>query len=130
MINLRKMNHFRATRTEVAHFGEIGGALAGLFVLPSPTDGGMLRIIATSAEGWDHVSVSRPGRCPNWPEIEYVKRLFFKPNETAMQLHVPGHAIPPNTLSLWRPHSEAIPVPQLFQQPRKESHAEENHHVP
>jgi len=63
---------------------------------------------------WDHVSVSRANRCPNWPEMEHVKRLFFQDTETAMQLHVPAadhinnH---PYCLHLWRPHGVEIPRP-------------------
>ena len=59
-----------------------------------------LRIIASrgdpeaadEGEKWDHVSVSLADRCPTWDEMEYVKRLFFKADETAFQLHVPGRA--------------------------------------
>ncbi|HZS18155.1 MAG TPA: hypothetical protein VFA51_09525 [Candidatus Udaeobacter sp.] len=46
--------------------------------------------------------------------MEYVKRLFFKANETAMQLHVPPveyinyHS---HSLHLWRPHNTEIPRP-------------------
>jgi len=64
--------------------------------------------------GWDHVSVSRTSRCPNWPEMEFVKRKFFEDNETAMQLHVAiaDHInMHPYTLHLWRPHNAEIPMP-------------------
>jgi hypothetical protein len=43
-----------------------------------------------------------------------VKELFFKEEETAMQVHPPrsewitNH---PRCLHLWRPHDEAIPKP-------------------
>jgi hypothetical protein len=46
--------------------------------------------------------------------MEYVKRAFFKDDETAMQLHVPptqhinNH---PYVLHLWRPVKVAIPMP-------------------
>jgi hypothetical protein len=86
-------------------------AYAGAYVLPN-----RLRVIASRAGHpdlvadepgrWDHVSVSRGDRCPTWDEMEYVKRLFFKRDETAMQLHVPptdhvnNH---PYCLHLWRP---------------------------
>lgn len=63
---------------------------------------------------WDHVSVSRSSRCPNWPEMEFVKRKFFEDHETAMQLHVPidqhinAH---PRCLHLFRPQHVEIPRP-------------------
>lgn len=92
----------------------LGGADEGAFAIPSPTGGGSLKIIASSGAGWDHVSVSLPNRCPNWPEMARVKDLFFRDDETAMQLHVPAsdhvnnH---PYCLHLWRPHCGEIPRP-------------------
>lgn len=91
-----------------------GGSTEGVFAIPSPTGGGKLRIIASAALGWDHVSVSLPNRCPVWPEMSRVKDLFFHDDETAMQLHVPAsdhvnnH---PYCLHLWHPHQVEIPRP-------------------
>jgi len=88
--------------------------LYGAFQLKSPCDGKPLTIIATDGLGWDHVSVSRTNRCPNWQEMEFVKRRFFYDHETAMQLHVPlaehidNH---PYCLHLWSPQDVAIPRP-------------------
>lgn len=85
----------------------------GAFVMTGP-DKGTLRIIASSGGRWDHVSVSLHYRIPTWAEMEWVKRLFFKDDETAMQLHLPprdhvnNH---PYTLHLWRPHGQQIPLP-------------------
>ena len=73
-----------------------------------------LRIIAASGGGWDHVSVSLEDRCPTWAEMEHVKRIFFRDNETAMQLHVPPAkhiSFHPHVLHLWRPHGADIPLP-------------------
>jgi hypothetical protein len=75
---------------------------------------GKLRIIASWSEGWDHVSVSLPDRCPTWDEMERVKRAFFKDDECAMQLHVPCADYincHPYCLHLWRPHKSTIPMP-------------------
>lgn len=75
---------------------------------------GPLRIIASDGGHWDHVSVSLPDRCPTWEEMERVKRLFFRENETALQYHVPPkdhinqHT---NCLHLWRPQVAPIPRP-------------------
>jgi hypothetical protein len=63
---------------------------------------------------WDHVSVSLPRRCPNWPEMEFVKRLFFRDDEAAMQLHPPLSdyvSCHPYCLHIWRPTEAAIPLP-------------------
>jgi hypothetical protein len=96
----------------------IGDRTCGAFEFSSKTDGQSLRVIASSDCGWDHVSVSRTNRCPNWPEMEQVRRLFFKDEEAAMQYHAPvadyvdgskfGH---PFCLHLWRPHGAPLPVP-------------------
>ncbi len=75
-----------------------------------------LLVIATTGEGWEHVSVSVPGtqRCPTWEEMDFVKDFFWTDSETVMQLHVPradqvnDH---PYCLHLWRPLGDTIPVP-------------------
>lgn len=115
MRNLRLLDAYRVMSGPIiAHQGGIGDDTCGAFMLPSPTDGQQLAVIASSGEGWDHVSVSRKNRCPNWPEMEYVKRLFFHDHETCMQLHVAvsDHiSVHPNCLHIWRPHNKEIPRP-------------------
>lgn len=117
MIDLTLLNKYRAWRTERATYGENGGPIAGLFQIPSCTDGRLLRVIASCDAGWDHVSVSREKRCPNWPEMEQIKRMFFAPDETAFQLHVPESEhinIHPFCLHIWRPHATPIPMPPAW----------------
>lgn len=115
MRNLRLLDLYRDTGPEVvAHFGSIGDEETGSFLVPSPIDKAPMRVIASSGEGWDHVSISRQNRCPNWPEMEHIKRLFFRDDETAMQLHVPpsDHInCHPYCLHLWRPLDAEIPRP-------------------
>lgn len=90
----------------------------GMFVIPGPC-GRELRIIASSGDEtvgveWEHVSVSLPNRCPNWPEMCLVKDLFWDAEETVMQLHPPksrwinNH---PFCLHMWRPLKKEIPLP-------------------
>jgi hypothetical protein len=92
--------------------GDFGGD--GAFRVPSPTDFRLMTVVASTGYGWDHVSVSQHKRCPNWPEMDHIKSLFFKDDETAMQLHVPAadhvnnH---PYCLHLWRPQNIEIPRP-------------------
>ena len=91
----------------------------GIFEIPVLA--GIMRVIASAGEGWDHVSVSMANdkkqhqrRCPTWDEMEYAKRRFFKDDETAMQLHVPPAehiSVHPVTLHLWRPWGTPIPRP-------------------
>jgi hypothetical protein len=77
-------------------------------------DGVVLRVVAASGAGWDHVSVSLVNRCPTWEEMEFIARLFFNDDEVAMQLHVPAadhinrH---PFTLHWWRPISKLRKIP-------------------
>jgi hypothetical protein len=114
MRNLRLLDHFRIRSGLEMWNGWAGDETCGAFAFPSCIDKQPLRVIASSGEGWDHVSVSRQNRMPNWPEMEQVAALFFKDNETAMQLHVPksqhvnNH---PYCLHWWRPTDAEIPTP-------------------
>ena len=86
----------------------------GWWSMRSPLDDRELRVIASWGDDWDHVSVSRRVRTPTWREMEHVRMLFFRPDEVAMQLHVPAadHInIHPYCLHMWRPHKLAIPMP-------------------
>lgn len=95
----------------------IGDHTCGAFKVPSPIDQQPLRVIASAGLGWDHVSVSRAKRCPNWPEMDFVRRMFFDDDETVMQLHVPPSeniSIHDFCLHLWRPQYDEIPRPPAF----------------
>lgn len=99
---------------------------------PSGRPYAILRCIATTHDGWDHVSVTvidgsdlklardtnsepKPSRVPSYDEMCKVHRLFFNDNECAIQLHVPSvdHVdIHPFCLHLWRPNDgREIPRP-------------------
>ncbi len=95
MRDLRLLDAHRLTGPEVDRlYGNSGDSTYGVFLVPSPVvNGPLLRIIAASAEGWDHVSVSTESRPPTWAEMELVRRMFFRDDETAMQLHVPPQTI-------------------------------------
>jgi hypothetical protein len=111
MIRLSTLDEYRVQGNPY-NCGDIGGA----FMIPfPPPEDNILRVIASVGKGWDHVSVSLPNRIPTWYEMEFIKRKFFLPHETAMQLHVPEREhinIHPHTLHLWRPLKGIhIPVP-------------------
>jgi hypothetical protein len=76
-----------------------------------------LTIIFSDGEGWEHVSVSTPGRVPNWQEMCFVKELFWAPDDVVMQLH-PARAEYVNNhdfcLHLWRPQGQVIPTPPKY----------------
>lgn len=115
MRDLRVLECYRNHEWGNRAHGWAGDETCGTFCVPSPIDGAELAVIASSGEGWDHVSISRRNRCPNWPEMEHVKRLFFRDDETAMQLHVPPSqhiSFHPHCLHIWRPNDgREIPMP-------------------
>lgn len=115
MRNLRLLDQFRRVDAAIMrHYGHEGDETCGAFSVPSPIDGKPMNVIASSDGGWEHVSVSRQNRCPNWPEMSHIKGLFFRDDETVIQYHVPSadHVNDhPNCLHLWRPTEDAIPRP-------------------
>lgn len=115
MINLRELDRYRIDLSHI--YGSTGNERCGAFMVPSCIDRQNLGVIVAADDGWDHVSVSRPDRDPTWREMEQVKRLFFLPDECAMQLHPPiktyvNHH--QHCLHLWRPHGQPVPVPPLY----------------
>jgi hypothetical protein len=115
MRDLKLLDAYRRTDQSVHEFyGWTGDATCGAFQVPSPIDQAALIVIAASGDGWDHVSVSRANRCPNWPEMSHIRTLFFRDEETVMQLHVPKSEHineHPFCLHMWRPQAQAIPRP-------------------
>jgi hypothetical protein len=115
MRNLYELDEYRdRSRRVIEFYGNAGDNETGVFDIPYPRTGVRLKVVASAGLGWDHVSVSLPNRCPNWPEMEHIKRMFFRSDETAMQLHVPptDHiSFHPYCLHLWRPQHLDIPRP-------------------
>lgn len=89
---------------------------AGAFHIPAKTWSGtpVFRVIASDADGWEHVSVSLPSRCPTWEEMCYIKSLFWDEDDVIIQYHpakkdyVNCH---PFCLHLWRPTDQNLPRP-------------------
>ena len=90
----------------------------GSFFIPGPC-GHELKVIASPGDAhedipWEHVSVSLRNRCPNWPEMDFIKRLFWSDEEAVMQLHPPRSEWVNNynyCLHMWRPLNATIPLP-------------------
>ncbi|WP_404480019.1 hypothetical protein [Novosphingobium sp. BL-52-GroH] len=123
MRDLSELTHLRARHLEHSFYGGMNHPMMervhGIFQVPIKSSKRPLRVIASAGDapgghGWDHVSVSLPGRCPTWAEMDEVKRLFFHPHEVAMQLHpeesehISNH---PYCLHIWRPVNAKIPMP-------------------
>jgi hypothetical protein len=98
-------------------WGWEGDGTCGAFTFKSPVDRAEMKVIASCEGDWDHVSVSRNNRCPNWTEMEAVKRYFFNDDETAVQFHVPAtdHInCHPACLHLWRFQGEFPRPPSIM----------------
>lgn len=108
----------RVTNGRLASYSSWGPY--GLFLVQGPC-GAQLRIIASGgdpgdevSEGWEHVSVSLPNRCPNWIEMCFVKVLFWSDDECVVQFHPPKSEYVNNhayCLHLWRHKTMAFPLP-------------------
>lgn len=103
-------------RGEADHIRAGDGLTYGHAVIPGPHNRD-LTIIFSDGEGWEHVSVSTPGRCPNWAEMCFVKNLFWSAEDVVIQFHpaaseyVNNH---PYCLHLWRPQGVTLPTPPRF----------------
>lgn len=87
-------------------------SIQGAFVIPYAN--AELRIVSSNGAGWDHVSVSVAGRCPTWDEMHWIRKLFFEPNETVIQIDPPEHdyvSFHRHTLHMWRNQRQVIDLP-------------------
>ena len=93
-----------------------GDGMSGAFIITGPK-GQMLRIISSEGDAeypWEHVSVSLEHRTPNWPEMQFVKEMFWDDDECVVQFHptkdnyVNNH---PYVLHMWKCLNAAFPVP-------------------
>lgn len=88
----------------------------GVMITVIASDGRYWKRCNLPGQPWEHVSVSTPGRCPTWMEMDYVKRLFWADDETVIQMHVPRklhinqHEF---CLHLWKPTKTKIPLPPM-----------------
>jgi hypothetical protein len=109
MKNLNLLDRFRIT---VDHYQSSGDDMNGAFVIPF--NGATLRVIASTGEGWEHVSVSLENRVPTYDEMVHIAGLFFRDHEMAIQYRMPveDHInIHPYVLHWWRPQNKKIPTP-------------------
>ena len=111
-------NHLDKYRVKEGSYRSPDGEDYGAFFIPGPC-AQELKVIASTGKldpdyPFDHVSVSCKSRCPNWPEMEFIKRLFFSDDEYAYQLHVPPSKhinFHDYCLHIWRPVNQEIPIP-------------------
>ena len=122
MRDLRELDKYRDHMLENRLWGmgtEETRRLGGAFIIPTKGLRKGLKVVATSGEidisqGWEHVSVSTPIRCPDWNEMSMVKSLFFHPHEVCFQLHpaesenISNHNY---CLHIWRNIYQQVPLP-------------------
>lgn len=114
----KDFSHLDQWRVSNGHMASGRGDRFGAFFIPGPCANN-LKIIASSAEldpnyPWDHVSASCKNRCPNWPEMSYLKDLFFEDEECAFQFHPPKSQYinnHPFVLHIWKPEKLEVPLP-------------------
>jgi hypothetical protein len=75
------------------------------------------KVIASDGEGWEHVSVSFPGRVPTWQEMCQAKDIFWNAEDRVVQYHPPESEYindHPFVLHLWRPIDQDLPAPPMI----------------
>lgn len=98
---------------EIYRVGGAPGNANGAFRLPARR----LFVVVSNGNGWDHVSVSRPDRCPTWDEMQWVRDKFFDDSDTVLQFSPPKDKhinVHPYCLHLWRPQTFEVPLPPSY----------------
>ena len=94
--------------------------MAGMFIIPGPCGMELRTMVSDGADwpfalpAWEHVSVSTASRTPNWREMEFIRDLFFQPDELVLQFSMPRAKhinVHPHCLHMWRPIGVDIPLP-------------------
>lgn len=83
------------------------------YELKHPRTGAKLSIIASTDNGWEHISVTLANRTPTWDEMCYVKKVFFEDEDLCLQFHprksqyVNAHE---HCLHIWKPPAHVLKV--------------------
>lgn len=95
-----------------------GSGLNRFCEIPSPIDNKRtLFVISSNGRGWDHVSISMKGRCPNWVEMSFIKNLYFMESETVVQYHPKLESYvnrAKHCLHLWRNQNQEHELPPSY----------------
>jgi len=82
-----------------------GSKFGKFFIKMIPGKQPMQVVAAPDDSEWQHVSVSYGNRTPSWKEMNFIKDLFWRDDETVIQLHPPKSEYVNNhshCLHLWR----------------------------
>lgn len=66
------------------------------------------------ANGWEHLSVSMPNRCPNWEQMCFMKEQFWEDDEACVEYHPKKEDYVNNhnyCLHIWKPYEIELPTP-------------------
>lgn len=114
-MTFRVPEKFRITTGPMASSAAVGNN--GAFRFPAAPGRPALSVIASDGEGWEHVSVSTPFRCPTWEEMCWIKDQFWGPEDCVVQFH-PARSEYVNLhqfcLHLWRPVGTQIATPPTY----------------
>lgn len=97
------------------------GVNYGLFKVPG--EKGILTIISSGladhidANNWEHVSVSYKTECPTWNDMDKIKKLFWRDDETVVQFHPREDKkknFHENCLHLWKMANSEFILPPLI----------------
>lgn len=73
-----------------------------------------LNFIFSYQLGWEHLSVSMPGKTPSWDQMCVMKNIFWNENEACVEYHpkkeeyVNDHE---HCLHIWKPTEVELPTP-------------------
>lgn len=108
---MKNLYSLKAPRLKAVELGDDGG------IFKWRHNGKNFTIVASFGGGWDHVSVDASGLIPSWEDMAAIKDMFFEPEETVIEYH-PAKSqyvnLAQDTLHLWRPQDEQIPVPPIW----------------
>jgi hypothetical protein len=107
-------NRYRVTRGQYGSDNSYGNN--GAFIINRGRT--TFVIIASDGDFWEHVSVhcvtEGKDRTPTWPEMCFVKGIFWDEEDCVIQYH-PAKSeyvnMHKHTLHLWRPVGQIIPIP-------------------
>ncbi len=113
----KSFDHLDKFRVCKGPLATAAGDCFGAFEIPF--QGRILVIIASNGLNsygydWEHASVSLANRCPNWPEMCFVKGLFWGEEETVIQFHPPKSEYINNhefCLHLWKKVGSEFELP-------------------
>lgn len=113
MKDLRKFDRYRFHIDVLDHMNQ-DPAHGGTFDIE--INGKNYVVLATSNDGWEHVSVSTETAIPSPEIMSLIKEKFFEPNEFAVEFHprredyINNHNF---CLHLWRPTAFSLPFPNI-----------------